>query len=323
MDWKTNVTFGGSNLDRAGEIRSNPEELHRLLKAPESRVILFWKGKPALFEGSEEIAAVATDDPILKDSSEVPALLGRDEKGAWFSAELDRWVPKELPDTLDSFLDPSEQRHPSLPPRARFVELRGVMSALDARSAELVATGKAILGWHATHPFCAKCGSRTEIAEAGWQRNCPVCSAKHFPRTDPVVIMLIVSGNSVLLGRSPFWPEGMYSLLAGFVEPGETLEAAVRREVYEESGIRVGAVDYLVSQPWPFPSSLMFGCIGRAESSDINIDPVEIEDALWISKEELAEVFRGTHPKIKSPRKGAVARYLLEAWLKDLPGTRL
>jgi NAD+ diphosphatase len=129
--------------------------------------------------------------------------------------------------------------------------------------------------------------------------------------------MLITHGNSVLVGRSHAWPEGMYSLLAGFVEPGETLEAAVRREVLEESGILVGAVSYLASQPWPFPASLMFGCLGTAMNKDITIDPKEIEDALWVSREDMLDVFEGVHPKIKPARKGAIAHFLLKNWLSD------
>jgi NAD+ diphosphatase len=129
--------------------------------------------------------------------------------------------------------------------------------------------------------------------------------------------MLITHGNNVLVGRSHAWPEGMYSLLAGFVEPGETLEAAVRREVLEESGILVGAVNYLASQPWPFPASLMFGCLGTAMNKDITIDPKEIEDALWVSREDMLDVFEGVHPKIKPARKGAIAHFLLENWLSD------
>lgn len=152
---------------------------------------------------------------------------------------------------------------------------------------------------------------------AGWQRNCPACRTSHFPRTDPVVIMLVTRGNSALIGRSPGWPEGMYSCLAGFVEPGETIEAAVRREVWEEAGIRVGEVRYLASQPWPFPTSLMFGCHGAALDDRITVDPTELEEALWITREELAAAFRGEHPKVKPARKGAIARYLLENWLAD------
>ena len=155
---------------------------------------------------------------------------------------------------------------------------------------------------------------------AGWQRDCPACGAHHFPRTDPVVIMLITHGNSVLLGRSPGWPEGMYSCLAGFVEPGETIEAAVRREVFEESGVRVGAVNYVASQPWPFPASLMFGCQGIALGTELNIDRDEIEDARWVPREELADAFAGQHPDILPARKGAIARFLLEHWLADRLG---
>ena len=152
---------------------------------------------------------------------------------------------------------------------------------------------------------------------AGWQRDCPSCGYHHFPRTDPVVIMLITHENSVLVGRSSDWPEGMYSLLAGFVEPGETIEAAVRREVFEEAGVKVGTVTYLASQPWPFPASLMFGCAGTALSTQVTIDPDEIEDACWISREEMALVFAGAHPKILPAREGAIAHFLLRNWLAD------
>ena len=129
--------------------------------------------------------------------------------------------------------------------------------------------------------------------------------------------MLITYGNSVLIGRSPGWPEGMFSLLAGFVEPGETLEAAVRREVFEESGVRVGQVEYLSSQPWPFPASLMFGCLGHATSQKITIDPAEIEDAMWVTREEMMDIVAGEHPTIFPARKGAIAHFLIENWLAD------
>jgi NAD+ diphosphatase len=161
------------------------------------------------------------------------------------------------------------------------------------------------------------CGAESEMAMAGWQRDCPSCGAHHFPRTDPVVIMLITHGNDVLMGRSPGWPEGMYSLLAGFIEPGETLEAAVRREVYEEAGITVGQVGYLASQPWAFPSSLMFGCYGTAMDREITIDPNEIEDAQWFSREDIMLAFSGQHPVLMPARKGAIAQFLLRNWLAD------
>ena len=139
----------------------------------------------------------------------------------------------------------------------------------------------------------------------------------HFPRTDPVVIMLITHGNRVLMGRSPGWPDGMYSLLAGFVEPGETIEAAVRREVEEESSIKVGSVEYLASQPWPYSSSLMIGCRGEAKSDEIDIDPHEIEDARWFTREEIAASFAGQNPNLKPAREGAIAHFILWNWLAD------
>jgi NAD+ diphosphatase len=180
-----------------------------------------------------------------------------------------------------------------------------------------VATAKAVLHWHRSHGFCAVCGVASEVSQGGWQRTCPACGAHHFPRTDPVVIMLVTRGNSVLLGRSPAWPEGMYSLLAGFVEPGETLEAAVRREVLEEAGVHCGAVSYLASQPWPFPASLMFGARAEALSEAIVLDPEELEHALWVTREEMVTVMAGLHPTIKPARNGAIAHFILVNWLAD------
>jgi len=250
------------------------------------------------------------------DSAGPPVFLGLDT-GPRFAVDLSRWEPEVLPNSLNDFFDPSEQRHPDLPPTLRFAELRGVMTALSPLDAEIVATAKAVLGWHGTHRFCARCGAESTMAMSGWQRDCAGCGGHHFPRTDPVVIMLITRGNSVLMGRSPGWPEGMFSLLAGFVEPGESIEAAVRREVFEEAGIRVGQVDYLSSQPWPFPASLMFGCKGEALDDIITIDPNEIEQALWLTREDMMQVFAGEHPLIRPPRKGAIASFLLSHWVAD------
>ena len=175
-----------------------------------------------------------------------------------------------------------------MPEHMRFGDLRALMAELSPADAGDAAAAKGILSWHETHGFCARCGAASEVADAGWKRVCPACGGQHFPRTDPVVIMLITYGNAFLMGRSPGWPEGMYSLLAGFIEPGETMEAAVRREVAEETAVQVGRVGYLASQPWPYPSSLMFGCWGEALNRDITLDPAELEDAMWISREELA-----------------------------------
>ncbi|GFE51145.1 NADH pyrophosphatase [Roseobacter cerasinus] len=313
------VTFGGSSLDRAGEMRLDQAALEAARTAGDTRAVLFWRGKPLIEAGeAAALARLPMDHPVLAQTSSEQILLGREDGAYRFACELTDWVPDDLDETaLGAFLDPTEQRHPLLAKSTAFMELRRVMTWLSPRDAELAATGKAILGWHETHKFCARCGAPSDIAQAGWQRRCTACNGAHFPRTDPVVIMLVTRGNSVLLGRSPGWPEGMYSLLAGFVEPGETLEAAVRREVFEETQVKVGPVRYLASQPWPFPASLMFGCAGEAISEEITVDPVEIEDALWVSREEMMTVFAGDHPVIRPARKGAIAHFLLENWLAD------
>ena len=253
----------------------------------------------------------------LAGAADTALFLGRDEVGAVFVQDMSAWVPDDPTAQQAGFFDSSVQRHPDLPPDRMFCELRAVMADLSPRDAELAATGRALLEWHRNHGFCASCGAKSEMVHAGWQRQCPACQAQHFPRTDPVVIMLITRGNSVLLGRGPTWPEGMYSLLAGFIEPGETIEAAVRREVFEESGIRVGEVGYLASQPWPFPASLMIGCRGEAMTDAITIDPAELQDARWVSREELVSAFAGTHPLIKPSRKGSIAQFLMSHWLAD------
>lgn len=309
------VTFGGSGLDRAAALRGKPEDIARMLADPSARVVPVWRGKP-LMDGTMT-GWLAPGHPVLSEALDPPVFLGLDDGIPRFAADVSAWAPDEEPETLGAFLDPSEQRHPSFAPGQRFAELRTTMTQLSPREAELLATARAVTGWHASHGFCAKCGARSVPAKGGWQRDCPACGTHHFPRTDPVVIMLVTYGDHVLIGRSAFWPEGMYSLLAGFVEPGETVEAAVRREVFEEAGVRLGRVGYLASQPWPFPASLMLGCRAEALTRDITLDPEELQDALWLSRQEMASVFAGTHPVVKAARHGAIARFLLERWLAD------
>ncbi len=306
------VTFGGSGLDRAAELRGQAEQLQA---QGDARAIPLWRGKPMIM--GDTLVRLPMDHPAMADAATAMVLLGREDGAPVFAADFSAWTPADLDaETLNTFLDPSEQHHPAVP-EAAFAELRAIMTRLSPRDAELAATAKAVMEWHRSHRFCARCGAESAMAMGGWQRNCAACGGHHFPRTDPVVIMLITHGNAVLVGRSPGWPEGMYSLLAGFVEPGETIEAAVRREVFEEAGVRVGAVSYLASQPWPFPASLMFGCAGEALNKDLTIDPEEIEDAMWVTREEMAEAFAGNHPKLLPARKGAIAHFLLEAWLSD------
>lgn len=313
------VTFGGSGLDRAAEIRVDPVALAAAMAHPDARALALWQGKPLIDKDRPaHVLRLDMDHPVLCEATAAPIFLGREDGAPRFAFDVSPWSPSEVDhEALGAFLDPTEQHYPGLPQHHVFAELRRVMTWLSPRDAELAATAKAVMGWHQTHLFCARCGAASDITQGGWQRTCPSCGAHHFPRTDPVVIMLVTRGNSVLVGRSPGWPEGMYSLLAGFVEPGETLEAAVRREVFEETGVSVGHVDYLSSQPWPFPASLMFGCHGHATSQDITIDPAEIEDALWLTREEMADIFAGNRSDILPARKGAIAHFLIENWLAD------
>ena len=319
MQHSETVTFGGSGLDRAAEVRGDAAALTRLAQAPASRTILLWRGKVlVLGEAALTVPRLGLEHPVLAEAQGAPILLGREDGAAVFAHDISGWTPEGLDaGALGGFVDRSEQVHPALPDGARFVELRAVMTRLDARDAELAATAKALFGWHATHGFCARCGAPSDVTQAGWQRVCPACKAPHFPRTDPVVIMLITRGNRCLLGRSPGWPEGMFSCLAGFVEPGEPLESAVRREVWEEAGVAVGAVRYLASQPWPFPASLMIGCQGEALTDAITIDPVEIEAARWVTREEILAAMAGESEGLLPARKGAIAHFLLRNWLAD------
>lgn len=176
---------------------------------------------------------------------------------------------------------------------------------------------KALIDWHNRHRFCAQCGMATEPADGGYRRTCPRCKAEHFPRTDPAVIMLVTAGERCLLGRNKRFTGGHYSTLAGFVEPGESIEEAVRREVYEEVRVRVGTVRYFASQPWPFPSSLMIGCIAEAETQDIEVDGTEIIAARWFDRATIRRVLDGESNDVLLPRRDAIAHHLIRSWAES------
>jgi NAD+ diphosphatase len=200
----------------------------------------------------------------------------------------------------------------------RSLAVQGMVSADDLAA---LAEAKALLTWHARHRFCSVCGTASRIVEAGWRRDCPACGALHFPRTDPVVIMLAVDGERCLLGRQARFPAGMWSCLAGFVEPGENIEAAVRREVQEEAGIVCGAVSYVASQPWPFPMSLMIGCRTLALSQEIRVDTSELEDARWFDREQVTAMLLRRHPQgLAVPPPIAIAYHLIRGWAEEAPG---
>ncbi len=193
-----------------------------------------------------------------------------------------------------------------------------VQGLVDPDHLPLIAEAKAVLHWHLRHRFCSNCGALTQVMQAGWRRDCPACEAEHFPRTDPVAIMLAVAGDHCLLGRSPRFLPTMWSCLAGFIEPGEAIEDAVRRETREEAGITCGRVVYFHSQPWPFPSSLMIGCHAEALTRDIVVDRAELEDARWFSKAEVESMLMRRHPQgLTTPPPVAIAHHLIRAWVED------
>ncbi len=199
-------------------------------------------------------------------------------------------------------------------------DLRGLAleDALPAHLIGLLAQARSLVNWHERHGFCANCGVPTEVRDGGYRRHCPACGLDHFPRTDPVVIMVVTHRGRILLGRQDSWAPGMYSALAGFMEPGETIEDAARREIYEEAGIRVGAIRYIASQPWPFPSSLMIGLVGEAIDDTITIDAREIEEARWFPFDEARMMAERTHPDgLYATHPFAIAHLLVRAALQS------
>lgn len=311
---EVDVTFAGSFLDRADRLRGDATALARLLASPDTRVSPFWRGKP-LFDLTEEgprLAWLPATDDLVTACPEPVVFMGLDVDGvAHFAIDVSFLAPPESrpAEFVDqATLDLSETR--------KFIDLRAIMAEIDHRDAGIAAAGKGIFEWRLTHGFCANCGGRNRVSHGGWRCECDACGRQHFPRTDPVVIMLVLDGDRVLLGRQSGWPDRMYSLLAGFMEPGESIEEAVRREVVEEAGILVGAVGYVTSQPWPFPASLMIGCVAQARTAEIRLDPHELEDAIWASRSEIADALAGLHPRIAPARKGAVAQVMLRAWVE-------
>ncbi len=202
--------------------------------------------------------------------------------------------------------------------RAQGFRSPGLMRSLDmlqSSEASTYAAARSVLDWHSRHQFCANCGHQTAMFRAGWGRLCPNCGTEHFPRVDPVVIMIAEHSGRALVGRGPGWPEGRYSALAGFLEPGESIEEAVAREIHEEAGVRVTNIRYIASQPWPFPSQLMMACVGEAQDDTITIDPNELQDAMWVSRDDVRRALAGDPgaPFLAPPRY-AIAHTLLTIW---------
>jgi NAD+ diphosphatase len=301
------LAFTRFPLDRADRLRGNADALTALRTREDAVVLAFWRHKPFLMKHGGGLAPARLRGDMLDPSaSAVEVFLGLEGEAGVFAAEL----------------DPAREPGESFPLHGlgEFEDLRLSAGGLDADDAALLATARGLFAWHARHGFCSNCGAATALAQAGWRRTCPACEVEHFPRVDPVVIMLIVHehpehGERVLLGRGEGWPERGYSCLAGFVEPGETLGDAARREAREEAGVILGEVSYLLSQPWPFPSSLMFGVEARAGGDAIELDPNELADARWVTKAEMADVMAERHPDIRKPYAAAIATRLMSIWL--------
>ena len=297
--------YAGATLDRAGPWRKDPEWVAARLGAADSRLLPVWRSQ-TLVDGRDPAAPRVVAIPMARGSDLAgceTALLGLDDQDtAWFAADL-------------SALDAPEH-HPALAGLGQFVELRSVGSLLPADEANRAAYARGLLWWHQRHRFCGVCGHATVGAEAGHVRLCanPGCATQHFPRTDPAVIVLVHDGDRCLLGRQPRFPPGLFSTLAGFVEPGESIEEAVAREVFEEAGVRIADVRYHSSQPWPFPSSLMLGFHARATSTAITVQPEEMEDARWFDRSTVLDAARD--PWLKLPRADSISRRLIEDWLK-------
>lgn len=200
------------------------------------------------------------------------------------------------------------------------IDLRtlALQAEVSREDLSILSQARALIHWHRTHKFCSRCGQQTQLAEAGYRRDCPACEGQHFPRTDPCVIMLVTDGERALLGRPPRLAEGVFTTLAGFMEPGETVEQAVRRETFEEAGIRVGNVHLISNQPWPFPANLMLGCTGEAISSEINMDADELEACRWCDRDEVRQMIDGTHPLgHRIPPSISIAYELIAGWLNE------
>ena len=282
-----NPFFSGDGLDRADHLRADPDALAALQRHAGARQLIWENGAPAIDEqGRLRWESIAGEPPIL---------LGLNDEHPRFSTLPDGDAPVDA--------------------RAHFQ----LLAMLDAAEAPTFAAALSLANWHRRHGHCSVCGQATEPNRGGWSRKCDSCGAEHYPRVDPVVIMLAEHEGRLLLGRQPHYPPGRYSALAGFVEPGESIEAAVARELKEEAGIDVHGVRYLTSQPWPFPNSLMIGAWAEAPDDSLTIDTNELDDARWFTREEVMSALAGDQdaPFLPPPR-SAIARTLLEAWADGL-----
>jgi NAD+ diphosphatase len=302
---KEALVFTSNPLDRAGDLRTDPEWLQVKRGEPQARFLPFWNLQPLLTGPSDALEAALCFLDLEQSNAAGPpdaqeVFLGLDGDAAYFARDVSAL----------------EKPHSRLPFPAHFRDARSSLDLLSVEQSGILGQAKALLDWHSRHRFCSACGAETKSVDAGYRRECPSCETSHFPRTDPAVIMLVTKGVRCLLARNKrFGLSHNHSALAGFVEPGESIEETVRREVFEEVGIKIGRVRYVASQPWPFPSSMMIGCFAEAETEEIRADGVEIVSARWFDKKEVSRMLAGEAVEgVKLPRPIAIAFHLIRIW---------
>lgn len=299
MTNSNDMPLAAKPIDRAAHHRTDADWLVAAASREDVLIALLSKGDPLVDKHGN---TVWLGPEALNLSSTPPLFLGKDKSGTpVFAVTADEGFTVE-----GSLIE-------GLGTVREFRAAAAVMSDMDANC---ISTARSLFLWHASHGFCAKCGGKNTMVDAGWKAKCSACDTEHFPRTDPVAIMLAVKDGKCLLGRQAFWPQGFMSALAGFCEPGETIEQAAARELEEEAGIICdpAAAEYIACQPWPFPSSLMVGLILPAQTDEITIDKNELESAKWIPKSEAREILAGTHSELFCPPKMAIAHHLLKVW---------
>jgi NAD+ diphosphatase len=300
---KPHLGYTASPIVRAAELRTDAAAVAALTADSRARAHVIGGEWIVLKRGAPNEALFTLEEARALAAPTVTVFLGLLEGVARFGVGI-------APDAAAAL----KERADLLVTDLRSIAVQGLVAADHLPP---IAEAKAVLHWHARHRHCSNCGALTASVEAGWRRDCPACNAQHFPRTDPVVIMLAVDGENCLLGRSPRFVPSMWSCLAGFMEPGEAIEDAVRRETLEEAGIVCGRVRYLASQPWPFPMSLMLGCVAEALGREIVVDTKELEDARWFSRDEVAGMLLRRHPGgLTTPPPVAIAHHIVRAWVE-------
>lgn len=301
------IPFAGNPLNRASEKRTDAKWIESKRRDPSSLVLPIWQLQPFLL-GPEnsgpplELGLLPPDvaDSLASDGATC-VFLGLDRDRAIFAIAVAQSD------------DPAKAG--PLAGRGYFRDARMAASFVSIKHAAIIGQAKAMIDWHRRHGFCPACGAPTQIMDAGYRRLCGKCNAEHFPRVDPVVIMLATEGEACLVGRGKQFPPGMFSALAGFIEPGETVEEAVRRELMEEVSVKVGDVTYYATQPWPFPSSLMIGCFAKAVSREIKVDENELAEVRWIERSVARELIQGVRVDgMLVPPPIAIAHHLIKTW---------